>query len=143
LVFSFYFPTFTLNLKIGGADIDMNATIQTVKNTAERFLQDLKVKMKIWGILYLDRRPKNAQTLLDLEIAPGKRTEIVESLEASDYIEGPKDDVHGAIAPLWVFGKTVKGKELYIKISLGVPESEAICISFHTAEYQLQYPLRN
>jgi len=47
------------------------------------------------------------------------------------------------IAPMWVFGKTVKNKEIYIKISLGKENTNAICISFHIAEYDLTYPFKN
>lgn len=40
---------------------------------------------------------------------------------------------------MWVFGKDYKGTELYIKIAMGQPDSKTICISFHEAEYPIQY----
>jgi hypothetical protein len=43
---------------------------------------------------------------------------------------------------MWVFGKNVKGQEVYIKITLGFPISTTICISFHFAEYPMRYPLK-
>lgn len=44
---------------------------------------------------------------------------------------------------MWVFGKDYDGTELYIKISLGVPGSNTICISFHESEHSLHYPYKN
>ncbi len=47
------------------------------------------------------------------------------------------------ILPLWVFGKTVKKKEIYIKVSMGIPNSDVVCISFHIAQYQIEYRFKN
>jgi hypothetical protein len=44
---------------------------------------------------------------------------------------------------MWVFGKNVKGQEVYIKIMLGQPGRSTICISFHIAEHPLNYPFKN
>jgi len=38
------------------------------KQEVEKFLKELNVKIEIFGILFLDDRGKNAQTLHDLEI---------------------------------------------------------------------------
>jgi len=43
---------------------------------------------------------------------------------------------------MWVFGKDVKGQEVYIKISLGQKNSQTICISFHISEYKMKYPFK-
>ena len=43
---------------------------------------------------------------------------------------------------MWVFGKDVKEREIYIKIMLGCADSQTICISFHIAEYPLSYPFK-
>ena len=44
---------------------------------------------------------------------------------------------------MWVFGKEVKNREVYIKISMGKANEETICISFHIAEHQIMYPFKN
>lgn len=44
---------------------------------------------------------------------------------------------------MWVFGKHVKSHETYIKISIGAPGTNAICISFHIAEHPMNYPFKN
>ena len=59
-----------------------------------------------------------------------------------DYSEGPIIDTLNRIGEMWVFGKDVAEQEIYIKISLGYPNSSTICISFHVAELPMRYPHR-
>lgn len=112
------------------------------KQEVEKFLRELKVKMDVFGILFLDERGKNQQTLHDLEISPNKRMEIITSLTVRDYSEGPLDEKMRGILPMWIFGKNVKNKEVYIKISMGMENTKAVCISFHIAEHPINYPLK-
>lgn len=106
------------------------------------FLKDFNEKMKFWDVLFRDDRGKNAQTLVDLELRPTERKAILETLEIKDYSEGPLEEKLYGGADMWVFGKTVKGKEVYIKITMGVMGSSVICISFHLAQHKMQYPLK-
>lgn len=106
------------------------------------YLNGLKVKMEIFGILFLDDRGKNQQTLHDLEISPAKRKEIICSLKVADYSQGPLDEKMRGILPMWVFGQQVKKNEVYIKVSMGIENSRAICISFHIAEHPMHYPFK-
>jgi hypothetical protein len=106
------------------------------------FLQDFYVKMKIWGIVVRNDRGKNSQTLFDLEITKDQRNKILESLVVADYSEGPIPEKLYGGADMWVFGKIVKGKEIYIKITMGISGAQVICISFHIAEHPMNYPLK-
>lgn len=115
----------------------------TNKDDIEKFLKDFKTKLKIWGIIFRDDRGKNAQTLLDLEITPSKRIEIISKLEVEDYSQGPLEETLYGGSDMWVFGKKVKKKEAYIKITMGLPNNKTICISFHIAEKQMNYPFKN
>ena len=45
------------------------------RQEVEGFLNELKMKLRISQIIFLDDRGKNAQALLDLEISPIKRRE--------------------------------------------------------------------
>ncbi|MCE7062557.1 hypothetical protein [Dyadobacter sp. CY343] len=109
----------------------------------EQFLREFFVKYKIFNILFIERtNPKNAQTLLLLEISPAKRRTIIESLTFKDYVAGPLDDTLYGGSSLWVFGKAHQKEELYVKISLGRPNSNVLCISFHIAEYSMSYPFK-
>jgi hypothetical protein len=47
------------------------------KQEAERFLKEVHVKIEIFGILFLDDRGKNAQTLHDLEILASERKKLI------------------------------------------------------------------
>lgn len=114
----------------------------TSRIDVESFLKDFKSKMKIFDILFRDDRGKNAQTLLNLEITPNDRKKILEKLEATDYSEDPTEDKIYGSSDMWVFGKEISTYEVYIKITIGNPNCNVICISFHIAEFKMEYPLR-
>ncbi len=108
----------------------------------EQFLNEFKQKLKIFQILFLDNRKKNTVAYLGLEITPARRRVIIEQIETLDYSQGPLDDNLFGNASLWVFGKTINNTEIYIKISMGKPNSQVICISFHKAEHPMKYPFK-
>ena len=113
------------------------------KEQVEAFLRRLKEKIKVFDIIFRDDRGKNLQTLATLEIAPIYRKKVVLDIEPEDYSEGPIVDTLNKMGEMWVFGKDVKGHEVYIKITLGYPNSSTICISFHIAEHPMNYPFKN
>lgn len=102
----------------------------TTQQEVSKFLSDFKTKMKIFDIYFRDERGKNAQALLLLEITPAKRKEILLELKSTDYSAGPKDDRLYGSASLWTFGKTVKEKLVYIKISMEKPIAERSAFLF-------------
>ena len=106
------------------------------------FLNDFKEKMKFWDVLFRDDRGKNTQALVDLEIRPIERMAILNAIETRDYSEGPLEEKMYGGADMWVFGKTIKKKEVYIKITIGPMGSSVICISFHLAQHKMNYPLK-
>lgn len=106
------------------------------------FLNQFNIKAQVFGIRFRDDRPKNRQALLQLDISPVQREVIVKNLQVQDYVEGPVIDVLNKEGEMWVFGKDVKGREVYIKITLGYDNGQTICISFHIAEYPLAYPFK-
>jgi len=112
------------------------------KQEVEHFLNDFKTKLRSFRIYFLDERGKNSQALLDLEISPIKRKEIIERLTVDDYYKGPLEEQMYGMRPMWAFGKLIKGIEVYIKISMGLPNQDAICISFHKAEHEMTYPFK-
>ncbi len=116
----------------------------TTEQEVRQFLNEFKVKMDIYSIIFRDDRTskKNTKALLSLDILPNKRKEIIKDLNSQDYYEGPLSDKLYGMSSMWVFGKTVKNKEVYIKISMGFEEGSVICISFHEAEYKITYPFK-
>jgi len=112
------------------------------KEDVERFLRDFHVKVSVFGIIFRDDRGKNMQTLLDLEITPKYREDIIKDLCTEDYVEGPVPDTLNHLGDLWIFGRDVKGQDVYIKITMGVGNASTICISFHIAEHELNYKFK-
>jgi hypothetical protein len=112
------------------------------ETTIASFLKDFKEKMGFWDVLFRDDRGKNAQALVDLELRPVERKAILEALETRDYCEGPLEEKLYGGADMWVFGRTIKKKEVYIKITMGAMGSSVICISFHLAQHKMNYPLK-
>jgi hypothetical protein len=113
---------------------------KTTITDVEKFLEEFKLKLKIFRIIY-ENREKNKQALLDLEITPIQRTQFIEKLKVENYHEGPKTDTNDiGSSDYWEFGTKVKNKEIYIKIKMGYANNSVICISFHEAEFKLTYP---
>ena len=106
------------------------------------FLNDFKEKMKFWDVLFRDDRGKNTQALVDLEIRPIERKAILNAIETRDYSEVQLEEKMYGGADMWVFGKTIKKKEVYMKITIGPMGSSVICISFHLAQHKMNYPLK-
>ncbi len=57
------------------------------KEEVQRFLNQMREKIKVFGIIYRDDRGKNAQTLIDLEITPKKRTGGIYQNHVGERIE--------------------------------------------------------
>lgn len=106
------------------------------------FLEEFKVKLNVWGVVFRDDRGKNTQALFDLDITRNDRIALLKKLVKEDYSEGPLKEKLNYGADMWVFGKELKGKEIYIKIAMGVSGTQVICISFHLAEFKMNYPLK-
>ena len=108
------------------------------------FLENFIVKLGIWGFILRTNRinDKNTPTLLALQLDYTQVKEILKELKLEDYSDGPLPDTQYNISDMWIFGKMIKEKEVYIKIQLGRPGSEAICISFHFPEYKMKYPFK-
>lgn len=116
--------------------------VMITKEEVQTFLNLFHSKMKVFGIIYRDDRGKNQKTLEELEIVPLYRKMVIENLIVEDYVQGPVVDELNKLGEMWVFGKDVKNREVYIKIMLGGCNCQTICISFHLAEYPLKYPLK-
>ncbi|WP_447951166.1 hypothetical protein [Chryseobacterium koreense] len=90
--------------------------------------------------LVIISRNVNTQTLVDLEITPKQREEYLGKIVLEDYSEGPIENDQYGTEPMWVFGKIINAKEIYIKIT--ITELNVVCISFHTSQYPMNYPFK-
>lgn len=119
-----------------------NQTMVTIDDV-KLFLEQFNIKAEVFGIFFRDDRPKNRATLVQLELSHLQRELVVKSLQVQDYVEGPVVDELNKMGEMWIFGKDVKEREVYIKISLGNEGGQTICISFHIAEYPLKYSFKS
>lgn len=116
--------------------------VLSTKSEVAQFLNEFKTKHSVFDILFRDHRKKNAEALLELDITPLKRKEIIEAIEIQDYSEEPLNDLLYGFSSMWVFGKKLKVDEIYVKISMGKQGSSVICISFHSADHKMKYPFK-
>lgn len=115
----------------------------TSEEEIHKFLHDFKAKLTIWGVVFRDDRGKNVETLLLLDITPAYRENVLKELSVGDFCEGPKNETLNGGAEMWIFGKKIKGQEVYIKITLGFSGMQVLCISFHVAEHAMKYLLKS
>lgn len=90
---------------------------------------------------HIVQRLVNKDALLELGLTKENVKDEILSLSVADYCKGPEidKDIPGDI---WVFGKTIDGKEVYIKLKIVEEGGKKIatCISFHPARYPLSFP---
>lgn len=115
----------------------MHATKEEVK----AFLKGFKEKMAIFEVIFLRSRGKNLMTFLELEVSEITARKYLEELEVEDFYKGPTADNDNG-SDLWEFGKTIKSREVYIKITKGRLNKPVICISFHFPERTITYPFK-
>jgi hypothetical protein len=116
--------------------------LQITREDVESFLADFNAKLSVFDIIFLKRK-KNEETLRQLEINAFDEIEYIKSLSPENYFKGPtKDAFDPESPPNWEFGKVIKGREIYIKINLGKSNKRVMCISFHIAENEMNYPLK-
>jgi hypothetical protein len=114
------------------------ATTQEV----EQFLIEVKDKIRFFDVVFRPR-DKNLQALTDLDITANKRKEILLNLKAEDYYAGPKPDTYDSTRPdYYEFGIEINKTLVYIKLSPGLTNKPADCMSFHVAEFPMTHPLK-
>jgi len=111
------------------------------KEEVQEFLEVFKRQKKAYGIMFYQRK-KNLKTLLELEISAKQRSRLLEKLQVEDYYKGPREDGVLKGTQFWEFGKQLKKREIYIKISLGLEGKPVRCLSFHIAERPIEHPFK-
>jgi len=88
-------------------------------------------------------RPENVSMMYKLGLTRAMvTTDILLNLTKSDYCDGPLHEKGHPDA--WCFGRTIKGDEIYIKLTIVEKKKRknAVCISFHESTKPLTYPYR-
>lgn len=83
-------------------------------------------------------------TLLDLDYDAYDVVEVIKKLEIDDFSEIKMDEDDPNPPLLYVFGKIINGKEIYIKIKCRNDDDnkQVICVSFHYSIWKMNYMFR-
>jgi len=110
----------------------LEAVKQTITNPATRYDGWLLV-----------RRPESVECITELGLTLGDVRDAILGLSVADYCAGPLQD-RDMPGDLWVFGKVMEGREVYIKLKLARigPVKIVRIVSFHFPKEPLCYPYR-
>ena len=106
------------------------------------FLKEFKQLVQE-GDLYVVNRLEHQKSLVDLGLTKEACKVEILGLSVTDYCKGPQPD-NDRPGDIWVFGKEIAARQVYIKLKIAQVESSKIakCISFHAAEHPLGYPYK-
>ena len=128
--------------------------IQSQKTAVKAFLEDLKEVLgdedfDIDKNLLIIRSRKDEieystnYTLVDLEYDSFDVVERLKELTVAEYSETLIDKDDDKPPLLFVFGKDINAKLVYIKLKIkGETEKKVLCLSFHYAKYDMKFPYK-
>lgn len=89
-----------------------------------------------------EREFSNAYTLVELEYDYGDVVECLKGLTVAEYSETLFDNEYDDLRALYVFGKVISNRLIYIKIRIQKDDStkRVLCLSFHFAKHDMNYP---
>lgn len=84
-------------------------------------------------------------TLLELNFDKHDVKDTLSVLTYKEYIETGEDKLNKSLPRVYIFGKTIQGKQIYIKIKIRDKiNCKVFCISFHLARYSLiKFPYKD
>ena len=97
-------------------------------------------KWRTWDIVL---RQENIEGMAELGFTQEDVRDEILDLDVFDYSQGPVPD-RDIKGDLWIFGRIIQGKEIYIKLKLAQLQSLKLVkiISFHQANRPLNYPFK-
>ncbi|XCP85615.1 hypothetical protein ABXS75_02075 [Roseburia hominis] len=115
---------------------DLKNTLHSKTFDVDNDLTIIKSKKKGEKVQYSTR-----YTLVDLDYDASDVAERLKELTIREYSETlvDKDDLNPPL--LFVFGKDINGKQIYIKLKVkGKQTRHVLCVSFHYAEKRMSFP---
>lgn len=87
-----------------------------------------------------DQEFSTPYTLLDLDYDAEDVVNRLKELKVEEYSETKidKDNVNPPI--LFVFGKDINGKLIYVKLKIRDQQKQVVCVSFHYAKDKMEFP---
>lgn len=128
--------------------------IQSDKKVIKAFLEELKEVLesedfKIDEDLLVIRSSKEEveystqYTIVDLEYDSFDIVERLKELTVSEYSATLLDKDDDKPPLLFVFGKDINTKLVYIKLKIkGETDKKVLCLSFHYAKYDMKFPYK-
>lgn len=92
------------------------------------------------------RGNKNIDTLTLLDFDTSDVINELKNLSLKDYSETVVDNLDANPRDLYVFGKYINNELIYIKIKLRNvcnSKKQIICLSFHIADHEMNFPYKN
>lgn len=115
-----------LNEILKGKDFDINCNLLIIKSSKEE-------------ICY-----STGYTMIDLEYDSSDVVERLKELTVADYSETLFDNDDDNPPLLFVFGKDINGKLIYIKLKVKTEITKRVlCLSFHYAKHKMEFPYKN
>lgn len=114
---------------------------QTAKEEVADFLKGFKDTAVGYGGIFFVRLNEYDLTRQKLEINKLGVEHEIYNLTTNHYSSGPDPD-YGEPGEVWVFGKEIRGREVYIKLKVSAADIGKIakCLSFHIADRPIKYP---
>lgn len=114
---------------------------QATREEVASFLKEFKeTAVRYGGVFFVSRREYD-ETRKELEINKLGVEHEIYNLTTNHYSSGPDTD-YGGQGEVWVFGKEIRGREVYIKLKVSAADIGKIakCLSFHIADRPIKYP---
>jgi len=130
-----------MSLKIISAETDVISFLKELKEVLVDpdfdVSSDLDILLKKSSELPSDPYT-TTNTLLALDFDKTDVLNQLLALDTSDYIETFIDDKDNNLPPFFAFGKTIKTRDVYIKVKIRDRKNcKVFCVSFHFARYPL------
>ena len=131
---------------------NIKVSIRSDKSTVKTFLEELKIILSgknfdmDENLLFIKSRKSRVEystpyTLASLDYDVYDVVERLKELTFREYSETliDRDDDNPPL--LFVFGKEISGRQIYIKLKIkGGLKRKILCLSFHYAEYEMELP---
>lgn len=128
--------------------------IRSEKKTVKAFLEELKEVLgaedfNIDNNLLIIKSSKDEieystnYTMMDLDYDSSNIVERLKELTVSEYSETLIDKDDDKPPLLFVFGKDINSKLIYIKLKIkGKTKKKVLCLSFHYAKHDMEFPYK-
>lgn len=132
--------------------IDIKIPIRSDKKAIKAFLKELNEilmdkNFNIDDNLLIIKSNKNEMeystnyTMMDLEYDSSDVVDRLKELTISEYAETLMDRDDDKPPLLFVFGKEINNKLVYIKLKIkGEAKKRVLCLSFHYAKHNMEFP---